>query len=50
MRDRIEVVSGLSEKKAVEIASASAKIKKWLDNKKIKKTIFVKDKLVNFVV
>jgi len=50
VRDRIEIVSGLSEKKAVEIASASAKIKKWLDNKKIKKTIFVKDKLVNFVV
>ncbi|MBZ9572584.1 leucine--tRNA ligase [Patescibacteria group bacterium] len=50
VRDKIEVESGISESQAKKIALQSLKIKKWLLNKKIKKTIFVKDKLINFVI
>ncbi len=50
VRDKIEVESGISENKAKKLALKSPKIKKWIENKKIKKAIFVKDKLINFVV
>ncbi len=50
VRDKVEVEIGISEVKAKKSALKNPKIKKWLLNKKIKKTIFVKDKLINFVV
>jgi len=50
LRDTIGAPFGISEKQAKELALESEKIQKWLKNKKIKKTIFVKDKLINFVI
>ncbi|MDI6882946.1 MAG: leucine--tRNA ligase [Patescibacteria group bacterium] len=50
VRDKIEIESGLSEGEAKKIALARTKIKKWIDAKKVKKTIFIKDKLINFVI
>ena len=50
LRDTIGTPLGISEKEAKKLALESEKIQKWLENKKIKKTIFVKDKLINFVV
>ncbi len=50
MRDKIEIEADVSEKKAKEIALSKEKIKKWIGNKKIKKTIFVPKRLINFVI
>ncbi len=50
VRDKVEVEIGISESRAKRNALRSPKIKKWLLNKKIKKTIFIKDKLINFVI
>ncbi len=50
VRDQIEAKKGISKSQARELALKSEKIQKWLKGKKIKKTIFVKDKLINFVV
>ena len=50
VRDQIEVPVGISEGEAKELALKSEKIQKWLKEKEIKRVIFVKDKLVNFVV
>ena len=50
IRDRIEVEAGISEKQAKEAALKQEKIKKWINNKKIKKVIFVPNKLINFVI
>jgi len=50
VRDKIEVEKGISENKAKKLALSQSKIQKWLQNKKIKKAIFIKDKLINFVV
>ncbi|HEC92420.1 MAG TPA: leucine--tRNA ligase, partial [Candidatus Atribacteria bacterium] len=50
VRDKIEVEKGIPESKAKELALSHPKIQKWLLNKKIKKTIFIKDKLINFVI
>jgi len=49
-RDTVGTPLGISEKQAKNLALKSEKIQKWLKNKKIKKIIFVKDKLINFVV
>jgi len=49
VRDKIEIDSGLSQKKAEKIAKTD-KIKKHIKGKKIKKIIFVKDKIINFVI
>jgi len=50
IRDKIEVESGVSEKKVKELALIQEKIIKWTKGKKIKKTIFVPERLINFVV
>ena len=50
LRDKIEVSSGISQKKAEELAFGSSKIKEWIKNKKAKKIIFVPDKLINIVI
>lgn len=49
-RDQIEALPGISERKAEEIALRSSKVQKWIEGKEIKKIIFIKDKLINFVV
>ena len=50
VRDKILIESRISENKAKQIALSSVKVKKYLGTKKIKKVIFVQDKLINFVI
>jgi leucyl-tRNA synthetase len=50
VRDNILVAAGISEEEAKEKALASEKVKKHIERKKIKKTIFVKDKIINIVI
>jgi len=50
IRDRIEIEAGVSEKDAKKNALASEKVKKWIGSKNIKKVIFIKDKIINFVI
>jgi leucyl-tRNA synthetase len=50
VRDNILVAAGISEEEAKEKALASEKVKKHIEGKKIKKTIFVKDKIINIVI
>ena len=49
-RDTIEVNLGSSEEKIKKLALTRDKIKKWIINKEIKKTIFVPEKLINIVI
>lgn len=50
VRDKIEVEAGFSEAQAKKIALAQRKVLKWIGENKIKKIIFVKNKLINFVI
>ncbi|MBI5893348.1 MAG: leucine--tRNA ligase [Deltaproteobacteria bacterium] len=50
VRNRINIPAGSSQKEAEEIASNDEKIKEWLKDKKIKKVIYVQDKILNVVV
>jgi leucyl-tRNA synthetase len=50
VRDKIEVLVGISQKEAEKIALKSPKIKNLVENKQIKKIIFVPDKLINIVI
>ena len=48
--EKIEIESDISGKEAQELALNRETIKKWIQNKKIKKVIFVPRKLINFVI
>jgi len=50
IRSKVEASSGISQKEAEKIALADSKIKNWLKNKKPKKIIFIKNRLINMVV
>jgi len=50
MRDIVEVEAGIAEEEAKANALSSEKIRKWIGGRQIKKAIFVKDKLINFVI
>jgi len=50
VRDQIQVKKGILEKEVKELALKSEKIQKWLKGKEIKRIIFIKDRLVNFVI
>ena len=50
VKDKAILKIGATEKAATKTANDSARVKKALAGKKIKKTIFVKDKLINFVI
>ena len=50
VRDKIEVKKGISEEKVKELALSQEKVKKWLDNKKPKKVIYIPNRLINLVV
>ena len=50
VRAQFEAETGISEKEAQEKALIMPDVQKWLDDKEIKKTIFVLNKIVNFVV
>ena len=44
------MINDLNEKEAVEISKKSEKIKKSLENKTIVRTIFVKNKIINYLI
>jgi len=50
LRGTIEVDNDIDEKKAIELAKKEINVAKHLEGKKIKKEIFVKGKLVSFVI
>ncbi len=50
LRDKMEVKKGINQEEAIEIAKKREKVKKWIEDEEVKKEIFVKDKLINFVV
>lgn len=50
VRDTIAVSANISDKEAEETARESEKIKKWIDGKKIKKIVVIKNKLVSIVI
>jgi len=50
VRDRIQVAPDINEDAAQELALASPKIKTFIENKTVNKTIYVPGKLINLVV
>ena len=50
VRDKIKVETSISGESAKEFALSQPKIKNWIGRNKIKKTIFVSGKLINFVI
>jgi leucyl-tRNA synthetase len=50
VRDRIQVAPDINEEAAQKLALASPKIKSFIENKTVNKTIYVPGKLVNLVV
>jgi len=50
VRDKAEAEFDISEQKAKEMALNREKVKKWIEDRKIKKIIFVPGKLINIVV
>ena len=50
VRGRLRVGRGTSQAQAVERALAEEAVKKFVGEKKIRKTIYVEDRLVNLVV
>ena len=50
VRDRIQVAPDIKEDAAQELALASPRIKAFIENKTVNKTIYVPGKLVNLVV
>jgi len=50
VRDKLEIDSNISEEEVKKLALERERIKKWIENKKIKKLIFIKGKLMNIVL
>ncbi len=50
VRDKIEVISDINQKEVEEIVLHAPKIKIWIGQNKIKKIIFVPNKLINVVI
>jgi leucyl-tRNA synthetase len=50
VRDTIVTPKNITEKEATKLAMESGKVEKWIKDRKILKTIFIKDKLINFVI
>lgn len=50
IRDKVQVQAEITKEEAKKIALNRDRIKKYLSGKKIKKTIFVPNKLINFVI
>jgi len=50
LRDKVILRAGLKEEEVKEEILKREKVKKYLENQKIKKIIFVQDRLINFVV
>lgn len=49
-REVLEFDIDLEEAKIVEIAKSNPKIQKWLENKNVVKIIYVKNKILNFII
>ena len=50
MRNTIPAAIDIFENEAKELAMKSEKVQKWLEGKEIKKVIFVKNRLINFIL
>ncbi|MCX6714095.1 MAG: class I tRNA ligase family protein, partial [Candidatus Vogelbacteria bacterium] len=50
VRGEVEISGEMGEAEIVKIANGTESIKKWLNNEKVKKTIYIKGKLLNFVI
>ncbi|HEX9728459.1 MAG TPA: leucine--tRNA ligase [Gemmatimonadales bacterium] len=50
VRGRVRAVAGLPEETAVTLAREDASLRKFLNDKTIRKTVYVADRLVNFVI
>jgi leucyl-tRNA synthetase len=50
IRDLITVPKGVTQEEAERISQASDKIKRYLTDTKIKKVVFVPDKIINFII
>lgn len=50
VRDTLRVSADISEDEAKKLATESEKVKGWIENKEIKKIIYIKNKLVSIVV
>ena len=50
VRDKIIVERGIDKERVQKLALASGKVTKYLGKAKLKRTIFVRDRLINFVV
>ena len=50
VRAEIEILADINEGEVREIALANENIKKWVEDKEVKKFIYVKNKLVNIVI
>jgi leucyl-tRNA synthetase len=50
VRGLVTVGPDLSEKEITDLAKNDDKIKKWLEGREIKKTVFIPGKVINFVV
>jgi len=50
LRDTLEVAANITETKAKQAVQDSAKIKKWLEGKTVKKVIYIHGRLVNIVI
>ena len=49
-RDLFIIEKSLQKEEVLKLVKKSDKLKKFLDNKEIKKTIYVKDKLINLII
>ncbi len=50
VRDTLTISTGAEQDEIVKQARACSKVSKWLTGKKIKRTVFVRGKIVNFVI
>ncbi len=49
-RDLLTIDNEIDEKELLEILQTNEKIKKFIDNNKIKKSIYIKNKLINLII
>ena len=50
VRDKINVPTDITQNEAERIALGSGMVKKWTESKQVKKTIFVKNRLINIII
>jgi leucyl-tRNA synthetase len=50
VRDKIQAAVDILENEAQKLALSSEQVKKWTENKEIKKVVFIKNRLINFII